>query len=221
LYVPDWYSCVWKVKTDHKVDKWLEGVGSVGSLSVKSEGHIVVLERIYGEDDKPVRSEDGDDEERADVMLSRSRTVIGRVDIYDTDGVKLSSLQLPPDIETPWHVVQTVNKSFIVCHGVSVTGLHRVCEVNNEGVRVKSYGGSPGSELRLDQPQYIALDSEERVFVADYNNHRVLLLDKQLNIQRVLLTWSSDWPRRLFYDRETTQLIVGLSSGRVEIFSWL
>jgi hypothetical protein len=198
LYVADWVSgCVWKVKTDHKVDKWLEGVGSVWSLSVTSEGHIVVLVRGGG----------------------RGR---GRVDIYDTDGVKLSSLQLPPDIEAPWHVVQTVNKSFIVCHGGLIdTELHRVCEVNNEGVLVKSYGGSRGSELRLNRPVYIALDSEERVFVADFNNHRVLLLDKQLNIQRVLLTWSSDRPGRLFYDRETTQLIVGLYSGQVEIFSLL
>jgi hypothetical protein len=194
LYVPDWGSGVWKVKTDHKVDKWLEGVGSVRSLSVTSEGHIVVL----------VRSEDR-----------------YRVDIYDTDGVKLSSLQLPPDIEAPWHVVQTVNKSFIVCHGGRDTELDRVCEVNNEGVLVKSYGGSPGSELRLDRPRYIALDSEERVFVADWGNDRVLLLDKQLNIQRVLLTWSSDRPCRLFYDRETTQLIVGLDSGQVEIFNLL
>jgi hypothetical protein len=145
-----------------------------------------------------------------------------RVDIYDTDGVKLASLHLPPDIRAPWHVVQTVNKSFIVCHGYSDTDLHRVCEVYNEGVIVNAYGGSRGSELRLGRPQYIALDSEERVFVADSDNNRVLLSDKQLNIQRVLLTWSRHCrPCRLFYDPETTQLIVGLESGQVELYSLL
>jgi hypothetical protein len=144
-----------------------------------------------------------------------------RVDIDDTLGVKLSSLQLPGEIVYPRHVIQTVNKSFIVCHGERDTDLHRVCEVNNEGVTVKSYGGLRGSDLgHLDWPRYIALDREERVFVADYGNGRILLLDKQLNIERVLLTLSHDrGPWRPFYDLVTTQLMVGLLSGQVKIFS--
>jgi DNA-binding beta-propeller fold protein YncE len=104
-------------------------------------------------------------------------------------------------------------------------GLHQVCEVNNAGVIVKSYGGSRGNKLKhLNWPAHVALDSEKRVFVADSGNDRVLLLDKQLNIQRVLLTWSRDRrPCRLFCDggRETTQLIVGLDSGQVEVFRLL
>jgi hypothetical protein len=94
--------------------------------------------------------------------------------------------------------------------------------VNNEGVVVKSYGGSRGRELgQLNWPAHVALDSEERVFVADCDNDRVLLLEKQLNFQRVLLTWSGDRPCRLFCDRQTTQLMIGLKSGQVDIFSLL
>jgi hypothetical protein len=201
LYVADGLGkatggCVWKVKTDHKVDKWLEGVEWVQSLAVMSEGHLIML--IKSEPD--------------------------RVDVYNSDRVKLSSLQLPRDIEQPQHVVQTVNKSFIVCHGpYRDTGLHRVCEVNEEGVIVKSYGGSCGSELgQLSVPVYIARDTKDQVFVADSNSGRVLLLDRQLNIQRVLLTWSRDRrPYRLVFDRTTTQLMVGFVSGQVEIFSLL
>jgi hypothetical protein len=183
--------CVWKVKTDHKDFKWLERFGSGQSLSVTSEGHILML----------VRSEPH------------------KVDIYDTGGIKLQSLHLPRDITSAWHAVQTANKHFIVCHGYD-KGQHRVCEVNNEGVIVKSYGGSAGFEFRLRGPERIIQDSEERVFVADTDNDRVVLLDKQLNIQRVLLTWSRDsGPSHLFYDRVTSKLIVGFDSGKVEIFS--
>jgi hypothetical protein len=122
----------------------------------------------------------------------------------------------------PQHVVQRVDKSFIVSHG-AFSEQHRVCEmtkVDNILITKKSYGCSRGRELgQLNTPHYIALDKDERVFVADYENGRVLLLDKQLNIQRLLLTWSHDRPKCLFYDRETTQLLVGLESGQVEIFS--
>jgi hypothetical protein len=199
LYVLDWRfenssHCVWEV-TDGKADKWLDDVGSIWSLSVTPEGHIVMLIRIPD--------------------LPR------KVDIYDTNKVKLSSLQLPPDIDEPHHVIQTVDKSFIVCIGDESTGLNRVCEVNSKGEIGKSCGKSRGSG-QLNKPMHIAQDREERVFIADCDNDRVLLWDKRLNILHVLLTWSSGkHPRRLFFDRQTTQLIVGLESGEVEIFSLL
>ena len=99
------------------------------------------------------------------------------------------------------------------------TELNRVCEVNNEGNIVTSYGGSRGSGLgQLDAPAHIVLDSEERVIVADCANRRVLLLSRQLDIQRVLLSWSRDYPGRLHYDTVTSQLMVGMQSGRVEIY---
>jgi hypothetical protein len=64
--------------------------------------------------------------------------------------------------------------------------------------------------------------TQENEFSLHFKNHRVLLLDKQLNIQRVLLTYESKRrPQRLLFDRETTQLMVGLSSGEVEVFSLL
>ena len=102
---------------------------------------------------------------------------------------------------------------------ITCTELNRVCEVNNEGNIVTSYGGSRGSGLgQLDAPVHIVLDSEERVLVADSGNRRVLLLSRQLDIQRVLLSWSRDFPWRLHYDKDTTQLMVGMESGRVEIY---
>jgi hypothetical protein len=88
------------------------------------------------------------------------------------------------------------------------------CEVNN-GVKVKPYGGSRDSELRqLD----VALDREKRVIDVDDGNGKV----KQFNIQLAVLTWSRERsPQHLFYDRKTSQLMVGLDTGQVEIFGLL
>jgi hypothetical protein len=195
--------CVWKIKTDHKVDKWLN-VEKVVTLSVTSEGHIAMLIAV-------------------DVRGGGvSSSWFGTVTVYDTDGVKLSSMKLPRDIVNPGRAMQTANKSLIVCHGDRATELNRVCEVNNEGVAVKSYGGSRGSQIgQLITPLHFALDSEERIFVADFGNRRVLLLSQQLEIKRVLLRWTDDGPLAVFYDRETTQLMIALWSGKVEVYSLL
>jgi hypothetical protein len=193
LYVADMDGSVWMVKTRGKVSKWQECIEGVQSLSVTSEGQIVMSVSV----------------------LSGP----GRVDIYNSNGVKQAFFYLPTDVIAPQHVVQTVNKSFIVCHGRG-TGPHQVCEVNDKGVKVKSYGESRGSKFgQLDAPKYIALGGEEQVFVADSDNHRVLLFDTQLNMPRVLLTCSDGLcPWRVFYNRETTQLVVGFTSGQVDIF---
>jgi uncharacterized protein YaeQ len=199
LYVADAGKdvCVWKVNLDQTVDKWLkrDKIVKVDSLSVTSEGHIVML----------VKNE------------PRSR-----VDIYNSNGVTERIVCLPSDVGHLNHVVQTDDKSLIFSRGLDDTERHEVYKVNSKEVIVDSYGGSHDSNLKqLSWPRYITLDREERVFVADYGNRRVLLLDKQLNLLCVLQTWSSECccPWRLFYDCVTTQLMVGFKSGQVEIFS--
>ena len=67
---------------------------------------------------------------------------------------------------------------------------------------------------------YISLDSDDRVFVADRDNDRVILLDSDLKWSRILCSTNEEiedrkirLPRRLFYDEKTKQLIVGGSLG--------
>jgi hypothetical protein len=205
LYVADPGSqCVWKLKTNHKVDKWLNAQKNVVSLSVTSDGRIVMLIAV--------------DLKGTGV----NRTWHGTVEVWDTDGVKHSSMKVPRDIAKPWRIIQTVNKTFTVCHGDRATELRRVCEVNSDGITVKSYGGSHVDVCgQLTTPLSFAFDNEERIFVADNGNRRVLLLSRQMKAERVLLTWTDDRPLSLLYDRETTRLIIGLWSGKVEVFSLL
>jgi len=61
-------------------------------------------------------------------------------------------------------------------------------------------------------PRHLSLDSEGHVLVADCYKHRILLLNSQLQLQRVLVNTNSQvklwWPERLCYNELTSQLHV-------------
>ena len=94
------------------------------------------------------------------------------------------------------------------------------------GRTLKAFGSAPGGDIgQLNVPRAVSLDDEERIIVADSINHRVLLLSKQLMLQRVLVKWprpqsDSDvyGPFRLHYDSHSGRLLVGLLSGHVDIY---
>ena len=95
------------------------------------------------------------------------------------------------------------------------------------GHMLKAFGSAPGEGVgQLNQPLRLSLDDEERIIVADIDNHRVLLLNKQLMLQRVLVTWNDPQsltdgarrPLRLHYDRHSGRLLVGLASEHVDIY---
>jgi len=61
-------------------------------------------------------------------------------------------------------------------------------------------------------PSHLSLDSEGRVLVADFWNDRILLLNSELQLQRVLIDPDSQVelrvPNRLCYDELRSQLYV-------------
>ena len=79
------------------------------------------------------------------------------------------------------------------------------------------------------QPLHISSDSEGYVFVADWWDHHVLLLNSQLQEERILIDRNSEvaplWPERLYYNELTSQLYVlhrsssGFSSEVISIVS--
>jgi len=93
------------------------------------------------------------------------------------------------------------------------------------GLVLKAFGSAPGEDIgQLNGPFQVSLDDEERIMVADGLNHRVLLLNKQLVLKRVLVTWqpqqSDDpiYPHRLHYDGHAGRLLVGLFSGQLDVY---
>jgi len=85
-----------------------------------------------------------------------------------------------------------------------------VSEVDVRGTILHSY-----TDVKL--PWHLSLDSEGHVLVADYYNPCILLLNSQLQLQRVLVDRNSQvklWsPTRLCYNELTSQLYVAHNSS--------
>jgi len=208
LYVSDVGSAaIWRVKAaDSKVDQWLSGLKAV-SESVTSEEKLVLLVMVDAQGS----------------VKERNYNHVGEIQIYSAGAVKQTVIKLSPDITTPHCVVMTTRKTFIVSYGLEWHEMNRVCEVDMSGRMLKAFGSSPGEGVgQLNSPCHVSLDDEERIIVADSDNNRVLLLTKQLMLQRVLVTWphsdDAGGPGRLHYDRHSGQLLVGLADGHLDIF---
>ena len=209
LYVPDTDSLsVWRINVDSgAVARWLTGLGAL-SVSVTPEDRVVLLV-VVG----------------IQLVGGRIPTWAAKVHVYSADAVMETVVKLSPDITLPHSVIMTTRKTFIVSHGVELDEMHRVCEVDMTGRVLKSFGSTPGHGVgQLDTPLRVSLDDEERVIVANRDNHRVLLLNKQLTSPRVLVTWppksrdDARGPGRLHYDSHTGRLLVGLRSGHVDVY---
>ena len=65
-------------------------------------------------------------------------------------------------------------------------------------------------------PRHLSTDMTGHVLVADFNNHRILLLDSKLDLERVLIDTDSLvkpwWPCRRHLNELTSQLYVIHSS---------
>jgi len=210
LYVPDLRSrSVWRVNVDSgAVVQWLSGVDA-RAVSVTSGDRIVLLVVVDVQCDQHGRL-----------------TWRGEVHVCSLEAVTEAIVTLSPDITSPRSVVMTTRKTFVVSHGSVWHVMHRVCEVDMTGHVLKSFGSTPGNGVgQLHRPVCVSLDDKERVIVADAANHRVLLLNKQLTSPRVLATWrprsdddTGGGPRRLHYDSHTGSLLVGLTSGHIDIY---
>ena len=60
-------------------------------------------------------------------------------------------------------------------------GNNRIAKFTAEGVFVKSFGKTGSDDTSLDNPRSIATDAMGNVYVADHNNHRVLVLNNDMS----------------------------------------
>jgi len=143
---------------------------------------------------------------------------------FTTHGTLLQTIQLQPDIEWPRRVVELSNGQFVISH-LGKTH-HRVCLLDVKGAVVRSYGGTPGSDLtKMKCPVGLAVDENENILVAEQDNNRLLVLDRSLTSAREMSV-SADGglkgPSSLCYDKSRGRLYIGeWFGGRVIIIDHL
>ena len=131
----------------------------------------------------------------------------------DEAGGELRRVPLPEHME-PLHAVESPTGTFIVSHENTELKPWQVSEVNTEGQVLRQFSGSPLSSLGW--PYHIAVDSQGNIFVADRGNDRILLLDAQLALRRVIIDehqLNDKQPYRLCYKEQSGQLMVGFYEG--------
>jgi len=207
-------TCVWKVvrKTNgkYKITKWLVIDYQPLTLSVLSNGHLLIV---------------GDS--------------LSKLMIYGLDAEFIRSIQLERDIEHPMHAVETSVGNFVILHRWLEEGKQKsesngkekvikwgIYEQTRDGQVVNRRFVPAFEKQRLICPEYLSLDSDDRVFVADKgngNNGRVILLDSDLKWNQIILCPTKEleemqWPPKLYYDDEKKQLIVG-GGFRVNVYT--
>jgi len=132
---------------------------------------------------------------------------------FDADGNELRRVHLP-DYMYPHHAVESPTGTFIVGHVNTQLMQWQVSEVNTGGEVLRQFTGSRLSSVGWTE--HVAVDSHGNIFVADHDNHRILLLDAHLTLRRVIidehqLNYKQPW--RLCYREQSGQLLVGFCEG--------
>ena len=131
---------------------------------------------------------------------------------YSPDGKHIRQISLQPaGITTALHCVQLSNDQLGVTYS---NPKHQFSIVSSDGQHlVQSYGGDAGY---LKGPQGIAVDQPGRIFVADQNNNRILVMDsKTLSAYPLELPTNCELkgPYSLHYDAASNRLYIGEYNG--------
>jgi len=192
LYVAELEKCVWRVSADGAdIKHWLP----------KSRDHTFKPETLS------VTS----------TRLLVTSHYTRQLRLFDAVGDELRRVQLP-DGMVPYHAVESPTGTFIVGLNNGQLKQYQVAEVNTGGEVLRQF---IVSRLRLSPLSYVyaphmAVDSHGNILVADYDNRRILLLDAQLSLRRVIIDehqLNNKAPHRLCYREQSGQLLVGLGVG--------
>jgi len=115
-----------------------------------------------------------------------------------------------PDYMDPLHAVESPTATFIVAHNNTQLTQYQVSEVSTEGQVLRQFSGSS-----LGCSPHIAVDRQGNMFVADPGKRRILLLDAQLALRRIIIDirqLNDQQLVRLCYLEQSGQLLVALGN---------
>src|SRR6218665_3850027 len=224
LYISNFIDrCVWKIKIEtdykHKIFKWLITGYNPRTLSVSSDGQLMMVNNlssslmIYGSDAELIRSI------QLPIEIKNPQhaveTSIGNIIIIHTEKDEVvGEADVRLTKEDKDHLDRKVGKR--VSSVRQGTKKLIVSELTRDG-QIVIRRLIPSTETHeVNDPAYLSIDSDDRVFVSDYSNNRVILLDSDLQWNRILCPTSEEnedtrilLPNSLCYDEEMKQLIVG------------
>jgi hypothetical protein len=146
-----------RIESDMKVGTRWSTGENFGSLSVSSDSNIILC------------------------VSNRSKLIE-----YTRDGKDIRVIPLPGLVH-PYHAIKLNSGEFLVSHGRTNDALHQICNVNEDGKVLRSFGGEKGNSLQqLNEPKYLIVD-EGNILVLDSSNKRILLLDSDLTVKREFL----------------------------------
>lgn len=176
--------------------RWLSRVGESFTLSMSSDGHLLVLK-----DSQPS----------------------SKLEIYGLDAKLIRSVTLCTDIASPVHVTQSQSEQFVIIHRLrdANNGPWVVSQISSDGMVTHQFNPTEESGQTLC-PRDLSVDSDNlRLFVVDSESQNVIELDlNSLRCIGILLTKeqaSIGNPQRLCYDVCKKMLIIG-HSNKLDIF---
>jgi len=195
--------CIWQIKVDQSnaiglgsATRWLtaDKLGAISRrLSATSNGRLLTL--------------------RVDILS---------VDIYGQDAKLERRVILPGAMTDPRYVVEDSLGNFVIAHTRLNSSADGVSKVDKNGENIQSYNDQhSGRQTRIRNTLSVAIDSEDHVYVCDYGNQRVLVLDLQLRACYVLPPGDDEkgeQPHTLYFVKDANRLLVG-SFKYVDIFA--
>ena len=136
------------------------------------------------------------------------------LELCSDSGECVRQVELQSDIVRPWHAIQLASQHYVVSHGDKE--LSGVCMVDGDGQVLASYEGPYRSDVtQLYWPCHVTTDLDNSVFVADYENRRIVLLGPGLELKSHIEI--QQWPYRLHLDQVTRRLYVGHLEGEIHV----
>jgi len=186
VYVLDYPECVWRVSSDGEdVKRWLP---RSSSDTFKPLTLSVTSPRL--------------------LVTSCSSNQLMQ---FDAVGDEIRRVDLPDDMMDAHHAVESQTGTFIVSCGKLQVNQWQVSEVNTGGQVLRRFIGS--RLIPLGFTRHIAVDSQGNMFVADWETGRILLLNSELALRRVVIDerqLDNYKPLRLCYVEKSGQLLVRL-----------